>query len=257
MSDSGQRPGLPRAATCEPGGLPDVREARRALLETVQPTWLAVLASSGGGVAAAGLALSGLNRAWLGLAVVGLVLTFGGRAAQRRVGRRLPVRLGLVSPWSGRVRMIRVRTFYTTIVVWVLACLPLFFDASPIPTAIAVIALGLAQGWSSSSAFGLRVDPTGVDSFTLEVGDHTPTLDPAIAARESLMVAAVLSAGGDVGADLIATVLGIETQTVLNVAEELRQAEYLEVREDWERPWLRLTAEGKIAYRRHLRALGA
>jgi hypothetical protein len=101
-----------------------------------------------------------------------------------------------------------------------------------------------------------RMDPYGIDARTMRKTPDKPALvDPLIEARQQLMVCAMLAGLDCIDAEFLAKTLRLSAEGLRQQTAELVAAQYISVYPNGTRWWFSLTAAGRAAYRRHLRAL--
>lgn len=86
----------------------------------------------------------------------------------------------------------------------------------------------------------------------------TAALDPIIHPTHRLRICAMLETGGEVEMSTIREALGLSPSALSKQVAALVDADYVaqeRAKGDSRRIWLRLTREGKAAYRGHVRAL--
>jgi hypothetical protein len=100
------------------------------------------------------------------------------------------------------------------------------------------------------------IDPYGIDARTMrKTPDHPAVGDPLIAPRQQTMVCAMLAGVDSIEARLLAKTLRMDSEELHRQTAELVAAQYIDVYPYYGRRWFGLTAVGRSAYRRHLRAL--
>lgn len=100
------------------------------------------------------------------------------------------------------------------------------------------------------------IDPYGIDARTMRKTPDQPAVgDPLIAARQQAMVCAMLAGVDSIEARFLAKTLRVDGEELHRQTAELVAAQYIDVYPYYGRRWLSLTAVGRSAYRRHLRAL--
>ena len=100
------------------------------------------------------------------------------------------------------------------------------------------------------------IEPYGIDARTMrKTPDQPAAVDPVIEPREQIMVCATLAGLNWIEAGFFAKVLRATDQEFRRQTTELIAAQYISVHPYDGRWWFGLTAVGRAAYRRHLRAL--
>jgi hypothetical protein len=100
------------------------------------------------------------------------------------------------------------------------------------------------------------IDPYGIDARTMRKTPDQPAVDdPVIAARQHTIVCAMLAGVDSIDAGILAKTLRVSDEELHRQTAELVGAKYIDVYPYYGRRWFRLTAVGRSAYRRHLRAL--
>jgi hypothetical protein len=100
------------------------------------------------------------------------------------------------------------------------------------------------------------IDPYGVDARPMrKVPDQPAVVDPVIEPRQQIMVCAMLAGVDWIDAGFLAKTLGLSDDELRRQTAELVAAQYINVHAYDSRWWFGLTAVGRAAYRRHLRAL--
>jgi hypothetical protein len=101
-----------------------------------------------------------------------------------------------------------------------------------------------------------RMDPYGIDARPMQKTPGEPALmDPLIEPRRHIMVCAMLAGLDCIDAEFLAKTLRLSTEGLRQQTAELVAAQYISVYPNGTRWWFGLTAAGRSAYRRHLRAL--
>ncbi len=100
------------------------------------------------------------------------------------------------------------------------------------------------------------VDPYGVDARTMrKTPDQPPVKDPAIELRQQTIVCAMLAGVDSIDAKFFAKILRVGDDELRRRTAELVARQYVDIHVYYGRWWFGLTAIGRSAYRRHLRAL--
>jgi hypothetical protein len=100
------------------------------------------------------------------------------------------------------------------------------------------------------------LDPYGIDARTMRKTPDQPAVgDPVIAPRQQTIVCAMLAGVDSIDAGILAKTLRVGREELHQQVAELVAAQYIRVYPYYGRRWLGLTAVGRSAYRRHLRAL--
>ena len=100
------------------------------------------------------------------------------------------------------------------------------------------------------------IDPYGTDARTMrKTPDHPAVGDPVIAPRRQTMVCAMLAGADSIEARFLAKALRVDDEELRQQTAGLVAGQYIDVYPYYGRRWLSLTAVGRSAYRRHLRAL--
>jgi hypothetical protein len=100
------------------------------------------------------------------------------------------------------------------------------------------------------------IDPYGIDARTMrKTPDHPAVADPVIELRRQTMVCAMLAGVDSIDAGFLAETLRVGDEELHQQTAELVAAQYIDVYPYYGRRWFSLTAVGRSAYRRHLRAL--
>jgi hypothetical protein len=245
------------------GTLADVEAARRALYAKFEPSlllyaaWGAVFALFYGSkslpltlVAAVALPTASVAATWW---------------QARRMGRIDPRRLRLFSR----------RVFLLTSLLGLLSIV--------IVVAIVVVAIAASLHWWNWPAAGAHrgtpmsyllpfvvfmapviaaaslpwlIDPYGIDARTMRKTPDQPAVrDPVIAPRQHTIVCAMLAGVDSIDAGILAKTLRVGDEELHRQLAELVAAQYIDMYPYYGRRWFRLTAVGRSAYRRHLRAL--
>jgi Winged helix DNA-binding domain len=101
-----------------------------------------------------------------------------------------------------------------------------------------------------------QMDPYGVDARPmLKTPDQPAMVDPLIEPRQQIMVCAMLAGLDCIDAAFLAKTLRLSAEELRKQTAELVAAQYISVHPNGPRWWFDLTAAGRAAYRRHLRAL--
>jgi hypothetical protein len=101
-----------------------------------------------------------------------------------------------------------------------------------------------------------RLDPYGIDAGPMrKVPDQPAVVDPVIEPRQHMMVCATLASAKWIEARFLANTLRVADEEFQQRTDELIAAQYIDVHPHNGRWWFGLTAVGRAAYRRHLRAL--
>jgi hypothetical protein len=101
-----------------------------------------------------------------------------------------------------------------------------------------------------------RIDPHGIDARAMrKTPDHPAVGDPLIAPRQQTLVCAMLAGVDSIEARFLAKALRVDGEALHRQTAELVAAQYIDVYPYYGRRWFGLTAVGRSAYRRHLRAL--
>jgi hypothetical protein len=101
-----------------------------------------------------------------------------------------------------------------------------------------------------------RIDPYGVDACPMrKVPDQPAALHPMIEPRQRITVCAMLAAVDSIEAGFLAKTLRLSDDELRRQTAELVAGQYINVHPHDGRWWFGLTAVGRSAYRRHLRAL--
>jgi hypothetical protein len=100
------------------------------------------------------------------------------------------------------------------------------------------------------------IDPYGIDARTMrKTPDHPAVGNPVIAPRRQTMVCAMLAGVDSIEARFLAKALRVGDEELRQQTAELVAGQYIDAYPYYGRRWLSLTAVGRSAYRRHLRAL--
>jgi hypothetical protein len=100
------------------------------------------------------------------------------------------------------------------------------------------------------------IDPYGIDARTMRKTPDQPAVrDPVIAPRQHTIVCAMLAGVDSIDAGILAKTLRVGDEELHRQLAELVAAQYIDMYPYYGRRWFRLTAVGRSAYRRHLRAL--
>ena len=101
-----------------------------------------------------------------------------------------------------------------------------------------------------------RIDPYGINALGMrKTPDQPAALDPMIQLRQQLRVCAMLAGVDCIDAGFLAKTLRLSDEEFGKQTAELVAAQYISVHPNGTRWWVELTAVGRAAYRRHLRAL--
>jgi len=101
-----------------------------------------------------------------------------------------------------------------------------------------------------------RLDPYGIDARTMrKTPDQPVALDPMIEPRQAIAVCAMLAATDWIEVGFLAATLRVSQAELRRQTAELVAAQRLDLHVFDGRWWFGLTAVGRAAYRRHLRAL--
>lgn len=108
----------------------------------------------------------------------------------------------------------------------------------------------------ASATLPWLIDPYGIDARTMrKTPDHPAVGDPVIEPRRQTMVCAMLAGVDSIDGRFLAKTLRMGEEELRHQIAKLVAAQYVDVYPYYERWWLSLTAVGRSAYRRHLRAL--
>jgi hypothetical protein len=100
------------------------------------------------------------------------------------------------------------------------------------------------------------IDPYGIEARPMrKVPDQPAVGDPVIEPRQQTMVCAMLASVDWIDAGFFAKTLGLSDDELRRQTAELVEAQYIDLHPYDGRWWFGLTAVGRAAYRRHLRAL--
>jgi hypothetical protein len=100
------------------------------------------------------------------------------------------------------------------------------------------------------------IDPYGIDARIMRKTPDQPAVgDPVIEPRQQTTVCAMLAGVDSIDARFLAKTLRVGNEELHQQTAELVAAQYIDVYPYYGRRWFRLTAIGRSAYRRHLRAL--
>jgi MFS family permease len=100
------------------------------------------------------------------------------------------------------------------------------------------------------------LDPYGIDARTMRKTPDQPAVgDPVIEPRWQTIVCAMLAGVDSIDAGFLAKTLRVGEPELHQQTAELVAAQYIDVYPYYDRRWFGLTAIGRSAYRRHLRAL--
>lgn len=101
-----------------------------------------------------------------------------------------------------------------------------------------------------------RIDPYGIDARPmLKVPDQPAVVDPVIEPTQRLIVCATLAGVDWIEAGFLATTSRLTDQELRQYTAELIAAQYVSIHPHDGWWWYGLTAVGRAAYRRHLRAM--
>jgi hypothetical protein len=245
------------------GTLADIQAARRALQATFEPstrfylTWGAVFAvfcGSKSGVldllGAIGLPAASMTAVWW---------------QSRRARFISPSRLRLFSHRAFIVAS--VFSLVAMVIVLAIACLlavalldpdSWLFVISHRGTPMAYLFPFVAFIVPALAALKLPwiIDPYGIDAPAMRKTPDQPAVgDPVIEPRQQTMMCAMLAAVDSIEAGFLAKTLRVGGEEFHRQAAELVAAQYIDVYPYYGRRWVSLTAVGRSAYRRHLRAL--
>jgi Winged helix DNA-binding domain len=245
------------------GSLADVRAARRALYAKFEPSVL--LYALWGAVFAL---FYGSKSLPLTLAAAAILPTASVAATWWQAKRTR-----LICP--RRLRLFSSRVFLLTSLLGVLSVI--------IVSAIVVVAVAASLHWWTWSAAGAHrgtpmsyllpfvvfmapvivaaslpwlIDPYGIDARTMRKTPDQPAVgDPLVEPRQQTILCAMLAAVDWIDAGFLATTLRIDDEELSEQTVELVAAQYINVHAYDGRWWFGLTAVGRSAYRRHMRAL--
>jgi hypothetical protein len=100
------------------------------------------------------------------------------------------------------------------------------------------------------------IDPYGIDARPMRKTPDQPAMgDSVIEPRQQTAVCAILAGVESIEAGFLAKILRLGQEEFHRQAAELVAAQYIDVYPYYGRRWVSLTAVGRSAYRRHLRAL--
>jgi hypothetical protein len=245
------------------GSLADVRAARRALYAKFEPSLLLYFAW------AAGFAFCCGSKLLLVKLIGAAVLPVGSLAATWWQSRRTRF------IYPRRVRLFSRRVFLLTSMVSLVGVVAVLALA-------AVLAVALLHRWAwhpviphrgSPMAYLVpfvvfivpvlavvvlpwRVEPYGIDARPMrKTPDQPAAVDPVIEPRQQIMVCAMLASVEWIEAGFFAKTLGVSDEELHQRTAELTAAQYIDMHPHNGRWWFGLTAVGRAAYRRHLRAL--
>ena len=242
------------------GSLADVRAARRALSAKFEPStyfylaWAAVFA-----------VLCGSRSSALEL-VAALALTAASIAAtswqSRRARFTCPRRIQLFS----RRAFVLASLFSLLGMVVVLAMagslVAALWQHWPVlshrgtPMAYAVPFVVFIAPTMAALKLPWLIDPHGIDARPMrKVPDQPAVVNPVIEPRQRIIVCATLAGADWIEARFLANTLQIPDEGLHQRTAELIAAKYVDVHSHNGRWWFGLTAIGRAAYRRHLRAL--
>jgi len=101
-----------------------------------------------------------------------------------------------------------------------------------------------------------RLDPYGIDARLMrKVPERPAVVNPVIEPRQRIMLCATLASVNWIESRFLADMLGIPDEELHHRTAELTEAKYIDIHPHNGRWWVGLTAVGRAAYRRHLRAL--
>ena len=245
------------------GTLADVREARRALYAKFEPSLLLYMAWG------AGFALFYGSKSVLLTLVAAATLPTASVAATWWQARRMR----LIRP--RRIRLFSRRVFLLTSLLGLLSLI----------IVLAIVGVAVAASlqwwtWAATSAhrgtpmsyllpfiffmapviaaalLPWRIDPYGIDARAMrKTPDHPAVGDPLIAPRQQTLVCAMLAGVDSIEARFLAKTLRVGHEELHQQTAELVAAQYIDVYPYYDGRWFSLTAIGRSAYRRHLRAL--
>jgi hypothetical protein len=245
------------------GSLADVHAARRALYAKFEPSLLFYVAW------AAGFAFCCGSKLLLVKLVGAAVLPVGSLAATWWQSRRTR----FICP--RRVRLFSRRVFLLTSMLSLLGVVAVL-------ALTGVLAVALLHRWAwlpviphrgSPMAYLVpfvvfivpvlavvvlpwRIEPYGIDARPMrKTPDQPAAVDPVIEPRQQIMVCAMLAGVDWIEARFLASMLGVADEELHQRTAELTAAKYIDVHPHNGRWWVGLTAVGRAAYRRHLRAL--
>ncbi|MCV7193623.1 hypothetical protein [Mycolicibacterium brumae] len=241
--------------TEEAGTLADVARVRRELFSGKPPVWVTLWFLVPFGLFAASPWLSDLMGSWFSLLAVIVMLAWLG--SMRLVCRDSPAGAVRGPRLYSRRAMRLGRLAY--LVGWLVLSVPVVFvgTGSSVRYVAYPLAALLGAAWFRySESLVVRLDPTGIDSPPLlEAPDQPPALDPLIEPVRQLRACAALAYAREVDSGAVAHLTG--DVDVLACIPDMVAADYAATHDDGEQTWLSLTPQGRAAYRRHLRALGA
>jgi hypothetical protein len=245
------------------GTLADVQAARRTLHAKFEPSVL--LYAAWGAVFAL---FYGSKTLWLTL-ITAVILPTASVAATWWQARRMR----LIYP--RRVRLFSRRVFLLTSLLGLLGLV--------IVVAIVGLAAAASLHWSTRAAAGAHrgtplsyllpfvvfmapviaaaslpwlIDPYGVDARTMRKTPDQPAVrDPAIEPRQQTVVCAMLAGVDSIDAKFFAKILRVSDDELRRRTADLVASRYVDIHVYYGRWWFSLTAVGRSAYRRHLRAL--
>jgi hypothetical protein len=245
------------------GSLADVHAARRALYAKFEPSLLFYVAW------AAGFAFCCGSKLLLVKLVGAAVLPVGSLAATWWQSRRTRF------IYPRRVRLFSRRVFLLTSMLSLLGVVAVL-------ALTGVLAVALLHRWAwlpviphrgSPMAYLVpfvvfivpvlavvvlpwRIEPYGIDARPMrKTPDQPAAVDPVIEPRQQIMVCAMLAGVDWIEARFLASMLGVADEELHQRTAELTAAKYIDVHPHNGRWWVGLTAVGRAAYRRHLRAL--
>jgi hypothetical protein len=124
---------------------------------------------------------------------------------------------------------------------------PIAYVAPFVVFIVAVMAALTLQWW---------IEPYGIDARPMrKVPDQPAVVDPVIEPKQHIMVCAMLASLECIDAGFLAKTLRLSDEELRRQTAELVAARYISVYPNGSRWWFGLTAVGRGAYRRHLRAL--
>jgi hypothetical protein len=249
--------------TRETGTLADVLAARRALYAKFEPSLLLYVAWG------AVFALFYGSKSVLLTLVAGATLPTASVAATWWQARRMR----LIYP--RRIRLFSRRVFLLTSALGLLSLV--------IVLAIVVVAVAASLHWWNWTAASTHrgtpmsyllpfvvfmapviaaaslpwlIDPYGIDARPMRKTPDQPAVgDPVIERRQQTIVCAMLAGVYWIDAGFLAKTLRVSDDELRHQTAELVAAQYINVHPHDGRWWFGLTAVGRAAYRRHLRAL--
>jgi hypothetical protein len=245
------------------GSLPDVRAARRVLYAKFEPSLLLYAAW------AAGFAFCCGSKSLLVTLVGAAVLPVASLAATWWQSRRSR----FICP--RRVRLFSRRVFVLTSMLSLLGVVAVLATAG-------LLAVAVLHRWAWLPVishrgtlmaylvpFGVfivpvlvvamlpwRIEPYGIDARPMrKAPDQPAAVDPLIEPRQQITVCAMLAGVDWIEAGFFAKTLRLTDLEFRRQTAELLAAQYIDVHPHNGHWWFGLTAVGRAAYRRHLRAL--